>query len=254
MMHMMQPLPLDLRVLATLATGASSPARVAAQVGQSQAVVVGVLDQAVGEQLVQRLDLGDAATYSLTPTGLEAVGVVQGVQGAIDGTGHVDLGEATRMVARQYLAARDMAAEDAVREQAGWAADDSSRDRVTSALADAYARGSLTKEELDNRTSAALAARTMGDLRAAGRDVMDLPPTLQQGGHLQPSSGASPNWQPHVYVNPRLNDVNWGPVGTAAGLALIGLLALTIQPLAGLGLIALAVVIGAVGIRRRSRS
>jgi hypothetical protein len=51
-------------------------------------------------------------------------------------------------------------------------ASDADRDRVAARLRDHFAEGRLTQEELDERISAALSAKTFGDLR----DVMaDLP-------------------------------------------------------------------------------
>ena len=42
---------------------------------------------------------------------------------------------------------------------------DSDRDRVAAQLRDYYAEGRLTSEELDERVTAALSAKTAGDLR-----------------------------------------------------------------------------------------
>jgi Domain of unknown function (DUF1707) len=49
---------------------------------------------------------------------------------------------------------------------------DADRERVTSRLRDHFAEGRLTREELDERVSAALSAKTVGDLR---RLMTDLP-------------------------------------------------------------------------------
>ncbi len=49
---------------------------------------------------------------------------------------------------------------------------DADRERVTARLRDHFAEGRLTREELDERISAALNARTFGDLR---RVLADLP-------------------------------------------------------------------------------
>jgi Domain of unknown function (DUF1707) len=57
---------------------------------------------------------------------------------------------------------------------------DSDRDRVAAQLRDYYAEGRLTSEELDERVTAALSARTAGDLR---RLMADLPnPSPAQAG------------------------------------------------------------------------
>lgn len=49
---------------------------------------------------------------------------------------------------------------------------DADRERVTARLRDHYAEGRLTRDELDERISAALNAKTFGDLR---RVLVDLP-------------------------------------------------------------------------------
>lgn len=70
-------------------------------------------------------------------------------------------------------------------------ASDADRDRVTARLRDHYAEGRLTSEELDERTSAALHAKTFGDLRRVMTDLPD-PVLMPQGSPgLQP---AGPPW------------------------------------------------------------
>jgi Domain of unknown function (DUF1707) len=66
---------------------------------------------------------------------------------------------------------------------------DSDRDRVTTQLRDYYAEGRLTPEELDERVTAALSAKTAGELR---RLMSDLPsPAPAAGGPGTPAYGAS---------------------------------------------------------------
>jgi hypothetical protein len=68
---------------------------------------------------------------------------------------------------------------------------DADRERVTARLRDHYAEGRLTSEELDERTSAALHAKTFGDLRRVMTDLPD-PVLMPQGAPgLQP---AGPAW------------------------------------------------------------
>ncbi|MBV9795841.1 MAG: DUF1707 domain-containing protein [Actinobacteria bacterium] len=65
---------------------------------------------------------------------------------------------------------------------------DSDRDRVATQLRDYYAEGRLTSEELDERVTAALNARTAGDLR---RLMTDLPAAAPAAGSPgTPSYGA----------------------------------------------------------------
>jgi hypothetical protein len=103
---------------------------------------------------------------------------------------------------------------------------------------DAYARGALTKQQLDERTAHALTATVMGDPRAVADGVVELPPALRTGlGPVSVGRGS-----PNLQVDAALAQVRWRYVGYAAGLVLLGLFLLLIQP-----------VIGAGGPRRRDR-
>ncbi|MGC4110569.1 MAG: DUF1707 domain-containing protein [Nocardioides sp.] len=220
----------ELRVLGALASGASRPEEISAGLNEPLARIQTTLDWAVGAEAVSRLDAPSGATYSLTPKGLEIVGLAQGVDAAVGAHGRVDVGAATRLVMEQYDAAREVATENAERDQADWAPGDSDRDRVTSALNDAYARGALTKEQLDDRTGRALAATTMGELRGAADGVLDLPPVLNTGiGRI---SG-----QPHVAsveINPALRKVRWHHLLYAAAYVVIGFLVTFLSTVVGL--------------------
>jgi hypothetical protein len=71
-------------------------------------------------------------------------------------------------------------------------ASDSDRDRVTAQLRDHFAAGRITPGELDERLSAALNAKTFGDLR---RIMADLPgPVPAPLGAAPPSLRAGPAW------------------------------------------------------------
>jgi hypothetical protein len=65
------------------------------------------------------------------------------------------------------------------RENADLRASDADRERIVSALADAFADGRLTHDELDARTTSATAARTLGELP---RLVADLVPSAAPRG------------------------------------------------------------------------
>jgi hypothetical protein len=244
------PDPIELRVLTSLSEGARTPADVGAKLQAEVATVTPALEWAVSEGLAERLDLGSGSSYSLTPRGLETLAVRQAVGQVVDSTGHVDFAAASRMVMEGYQAAKDVASEDALREQAGWLADDDARDHVTAGLNQAYAQGALTQSELETRTDQALTARTMGELRAAGAGVVELPPVLPQGIHLEPLESAPSAWQPQVTVNPRLMQIRWGPAGSAVGLGLIGIIVLVIQPLIGVAILLVAAVVLALALRR----
>jgi len=71
---------------------------------------------------------------------------------------------------------------------------DADREQVTTRLRDHYAAGRLTSEELDERVTAALSAKTYGDLR---RVMADLPEPAPAGGGtaVPPPYWAGPRWQ-----------------------------------------------------------
>jgi Domain of unknown function (DUF1707) len=246
--------PFVLRVLSALTSGVESANTVAARVGVSSQEVAALLEHGVVEGLVSRLDLAGTPVYQLTPKGLEVVGVAQGVESAVDDRGHVDLGAAARMVMEQYQAAKDVAAEDTVRDQAAWPADDATRDRVSAALNDAFARGALTKEQLDERTNRALTATTMGEVRAAGEGVIELPAALPTGVDAAPTGTAG--WTPPtLQVNPAVKQVTWRHVGYAALYVVVGLFFLLfLTPLVGLLTIAAGLLLGGFALRPILRS
>jgi hypothetical protein len=71
-------------------------------------------------------------------------------------------------------------------------ASDADRDRVTAQLRDHFAAGRITPGELDERLSAALNAKTFGDLR---RIMADLPgPVPAPLGAAPPPLRATPAW------------------------------------------------------------
>jgi Domain of unknown function (DUF1707) len=58
---------------------------------------------------------------------------------------------------------------------------DADRDRVTARLREHFAEGRLSSEELDERISAALSAKTVGDLRRVMADLPEPAPAAPQG-------------------------------------------------------------------------
>jgi hypothetical protein len=73
---------------------------------------------------------------------------------------------------------------------------DADRDRVAGLLRDHFAAGRLTSEELDDRLTATLSAKTFGDLRSV---LVDLPgpgprPALAPTSRVPPQ--AAPRWLP----------------------------------------------------------
>ena len=78
---------------------------------------------------------------------------------------------------------------------------DADRERVTARLRDHYAEGRLTHEELEERISAALSARTFGDLR---RVLADLPEPQPLAPQLSYAAGRPYRPYPVVWRGPRL--------------------------------------------------
>jgi len=62
---------------------------------------------------------------------------------------------------------------------------DADRDRVASQLRDHFADGRLTPDELDERLTATLSARTFGDLRRVLSDLPEPAPALRQASRVQ---------------------------------------------------------------------
>jgi hypothetical protein len=61
---------------------------------------------------------------------------------------------------------------------------DADREQVTARLREHFAEGRLTREELDERITAALNAKTFGDLRPVMADLPEPAPVLAGGGPL----------------------------------------------------------------------
>jgi hypothetical protein len=86
-------------------------------------------------------------------------------------------------------------------DDGGIRASDSDRDNVVDILRDAFSAGRLTLEEFDERSSAAFAARTWGDLRALTADLPHQPrlvavpparPAAVPGGPNEPARDSPP--------------------------------------------------------------
>jgi hypothetical protein len=73
---------------------------------------------------------------------------------------------------------------------------DADRERVAARLREHYAEGRLSAEEMDERISAALTAKTTGDLR---RVLADLPEP--ESAPVSPQAG--PNWAGPRWAGPR---------------------------------------------------
>jgi hypothetical protein len=91
-------------------------------------------------------------------------------------------------------------------------ASDADREALTARLRDHYAEGRLTQDELDERVSAALTAKTFGDLRGLTTDLPG-PVPLPPRAAARPSGGGPPPRRYHRHHRP--------PVGL---FLLIGLL------------------------------
>jgi hypothetical protein len=86
MEHVSRSDPLEIDVLTALMSGVASAADVALRTGQSETVVTPILERCVAEQAVTRIDLRRTQAYSLTPKGMHAVALSQGVPEAVDHT------------------------------------------------------------------------------------------------------------------------------------------------------------------------
>src|ERR1700751_5154219 len=73
---------------------------------------------------------------------------------------------------------------------------DADREALTARLRDHYAEGRLTQDELDERVSAALNAKTFGDLRSLTTDLPG-PVPLPPRAAARPSWGGPPPWRHH---------------------------------------------------------
>jgi Domain of unknown function (DUF1707) len=80
---------------------------------------------------------------------------------------------------------------------------DADRDHVTARLRDHFAQGRLTPDELDERISAALSAKTVGDLRHV---MVDLPEPAPVAPHPQWAGPqrAGPPWVARRHHRPRV--------------------------------------------------
>ncbi len=97
---------------------------------------------------------------------------------------------------------------------------DADRERVTVRLREHFAEGRLSSDELDERITAALSAKTYGDLRHAMADLPD------------PAPVPPPAWEPPPWVGRRGGIAAWrGP--RILPLALILLIAALVIPGAG---------------------
>src|SRR5579859_4568992 len=91
---------------------------------------------------------------------------------------------------------------------------DADRDRVTARLREHFAAGRLTPDELEERISAALHAKTAGDLRHVLVDLPE-PAATVPGGAAQHQGWAARQWAPpqsagSQWTGPRGAGRRWG--------------------------------------------
>ena len=75
---------------------------------------------------------------------------------------------------------------------------DADREQVTSRLREHFAEGRLTSDELDERITATLNAKTFGDLRGILADLPEPGPLGPQPGPLGPQPG--PGWAFFAFI------------------------------------------------------
>jgi len=80
-------------------------------------------------------------------------------------------------------------------------ASDADREAVAAKLRDHYAEGRLTQEELDERVSVALTAKTFGELRTLTTDLPG-PAAVPPRTAARPSRGGPPQWRHHRHRTP----------------------------------------------------
>jgi hypothetical protein len=80
-------------------------------------------------------------------------------------------------------------------------ASDADREAVAAKLRDHYAEGRLDQDELDERVSAALTAKTFGELRTLTTDLPGPAPVPPRTA-VRPSRGGPPQWRHHRHRTP----------------------------------------------------
>jgi hypothetical protein len=96
---------------------------------------------------------------------------------------------------------------------------DAERDEVTAALHEHFVQGRLTRDELDERLTATLSAKTVGDLRKVTRDLpgtaqAQLPAGLPSGTRAHGPWGRGAPWEmgaAHWGRGPSWRRDGWGP-------------------------------------------
>ena len=78
---------------------------------------------------------------------------------------------------------------------------DADREALTARLRDHYAEGRLTQDELDERVSAALSAKTFGELRSLTTDLPG-PAVVPPHTAARPSWGGPPPWRRYYHRRP----------------------------------------------------
>lgn len=119
---------------------------------------------------------------------------------------------------------------------------DAERDEVTEALHEHFAQGRLTRDELDERLTATLSARTVGDLRKVTRDLpgtgdTDRLPESRPYGPWEMGAahwGRGPAWRHGGWAPHR---AGWGPPRGRPPFAPILLVALIVAVFTGWWLI-----------------
>src|SRR5579875_1592731 len=105
---------------------------------------------------------------------------------------------------------------------------DADRDRVAARLREHYAAGRLSFEEMEERVSAALSAKTAGDLRRVLADLPEPAPVLHRawdqapgwpGGPAGPGGRAGPSWHAALPARPAAAAARTGRTGHRGGAA-----------------------------------
>lgn len=139
--------PLQIAILDALVDGAATSADVAERTGASTQAVDVAIGWAAGQSLLTRLPLPDGELLTLTRTGLAHIAWERRMREVVGPDGAIDI--------------------ELERSQAHLLVDDSEREAAIASLHEHHAVGALDDAELDRRTTAALSAKTRGQLRGA---------------------------------------------------------------------------------------
>jgi hypothetical protein len=103
--------------------------------------------------------------------GMTSATVQNSLASAVRPDGHLDMTAVGRDLGSLWQGAQEARSAELARSQARTLADDADRERTVALLEDHYSRGTFDLAELERRTAAALAAKTLGELAVLTTDL-----------------------------------------------------------------------------------